>query len=337
MLSMIFIGVCNHLLYLIGAPLKQKNGNYVKCIFLFFLSVVGIDFNFSILEARIKNCRFKENVIEESSLSIEPLFSDFVGEVREVDLREDFSLNDISKLNKALKSFCVLVFKNQIIDRNHLLQLANIFGIPGGCQDITNLDTDPNSLEFRLRKGNEVWHMDMPILDAPPLASILYAVEIPKTGGDTQFIDLSRALQDLPTIWLDRLKNKYAIYDLEMIHRRIGITDLNEIKSIYPSNRHPMICSDPFSGKPCLMISSHLSFIEGIELDLNENQDNILAELFSYITKEPYTHKWEVGDVVFWNNRRCLHRVLPFADLVDRRRLYRVEVLGGLRPVEHEK
>jgi alpha-ketoglutarate-dependent 2,4-dichlorophenoxyacetate dioxygenase len=273
----------------------------------------------------------------ENQKYIEPLFSDFVAEVRGINLRENFSQNEVLMLKEALAKFCVLVFKNQSINHKHLIQLARIYGTPSGCDDITNLDAnnqilDPNSFEARQKKGNELWHIDMPMGDSPALVGILYAVEIPNNGGETEFVDLSRAFQNLPMVWQDQLKDKYAIHDLETLRKKIGISDPNELTSSLKPGRHPVICIDPFSGKQSLMISAHTRLIEGFELSLGQDQDSILAELLNHMITNPYTHQWEVGDVVLWNNRRCMHRVLPYASHKDRRRLMRVEVVGGPRP-----
>jgi len=78
-----------------------------------------------------------------------------------------------------------------------------------------------------------------------------------------------------------------------------------------------------------LMISAHTKKIEGLD---DANQDSIIEELINLITDKPYTHIWQPYDLIFWNNRRSLHRALPYNSEGERRRLKRVEIVGGDKP-----
>ena len=176
-----------------------------------------------------------------------------------------------------------------------------------------------------------LWHMDMPVLAVPPLAAMLLARDLPSTGGATQFSDLGAAWRTLSSGLQRRIGKMTVVHDLQTIRRRMGLTDPAEIRSDLPATEHPLVCFDPFSGKKSLLFSAHTSHVK----DLPDEEGNALLEdLLRHATREDlvYSHQWRRFDLVFWNNRRTLHRVLPYNDGSERRRLWRVEVLGTDQP-----
>src|SRR5580704_17276739 len=49
-----------------------------------------------------------------------------------------------------------------------------------------------------LGAGEAVWHTDMSYLDVPPMASMLYALEVPPAGGNTSFCSMYAVYDALP-------------------------------------------------------------------------------------------------------------------------------------------
>ena len=269
-------------------------------------------------------------------MRVRALREGFVAEIADVDLRENLDRRLISQLRDAAATYAVLVLHEQDVVYEDFLRFAGAFGSVGRCGDITNLNEDgsirpPSSLDARQARGNALWHTDMPVLSAPPLAAMLLAREIPPRGGETQFADLAAAWQALEPAYRKKLKGLRVVHRLEAIRKRMGLTDPKEIESEYAPSEHPLVCFDPFSGRRSMLFGAHterfrgLSEAEGVAL---------LDDLLRHATREEfvYTHKWRRFDLLMWNNRRVLHRVQPYDDASQRRRLWRAEVVGGKPP-----
>jgi alpha-ketoglutarate-dependent taurine dioxygenase len=80
-----------------------------------------------------------------------------------------------------------------------------------------------------------------------------------------------------------------------------------------------------------MLFGAHTSYFTGMS---PEESSAMLDQLLRHSTQEEfvYTHRWRRYDLLMWNNRRVLHRVLPYGVATDRRRLWRAEVVGGRRP-----
>ncbi len=270
------------------------------------------------------------------SLRLNSIRKAFVTEFRGIELTGKVDRRVAAALRDAVATYAVVVIRDQDIDYESFLRFAGTFGTSGRCGDITNLNDDgsiraPTSLDARQASGNALWHTDMPVLAVPPLAAMLLAREVPSTGGETQFADLAAALQALSPEMRRRLRKLRAVHELETIRRRMGLTDPLEIKSEYPPAEHPVVCLDPFSGRPSMLVGAHTSYFRGMS---HEASGALLDELLRHSTREEfvYTHKWRRFDLLMWNNRRVLHRVLHYDAAADRRRLWRAEVVGGRRP-----
>ena len=58
----------------------------------------------------------------------------------------------------------------------------------------------------------------------------------------------------------------------------------------------------------------------------------LLAELTQHATQPRYCwrHRWQVGDLLIWDNRCTMHRATPFDDFAEKRDLRRTTVIGDL-------
>jgi taurine dioxygenase len=184
-----------------------------------------------------------------------------------------------------------------------------------------------------LGAGEAVWHTDMSYLEDPPKASLLYALEVPGSGGDTWFCDMYKA-HDLLS---DALKSRIAGYRLKhdatynsggYVRQGTDPVD-NPIDS--PGVYHPLVCTHPETGRQVLYLGRRRNaYIEGLPL---QESELLLDELWSYAAREECTwrHKWRVGDVVLWDNRCTMHRRDAF-DPGARRILHRTQIKGDTRP-----
>jgi alpha-ketoglutarate-dependent taurine dioxygenase len=272
-----------------------------------------------------------------SQIAIKPLQPGFAAEVG-LDLSRPISAADGKAIRRAFAEHPVLVFRGQHDTKfERLGELAALFGEPGACGDITNLGpdgaiVDQDSLDARYTRGNLLWHMDMLVLERPPLGAMLLARELPGSGGgQTQFANLERALAQLPAERRQALDGLHAVHSLEIIRERMGITDPTEIKSEYAPGRHPLVVVDPVSNTRTLLFGAHTVGIDGLS---EEAGNALMVELLEIATAPDnvYTHTWQVGELVMWSNRRLLHRVLPYENRREKRRLWRMEILADAAP-----
>lgn len=180
-----------------------------------------------------------------------------------------------------------------------------------------------------LGDGEAQWHTDMSYLDRPPFASMLWAVELPDTGGDTWFASMPAALRSIPQELAARLRTlaiKHdGTYDSGGNVRKGMVANDDPTQSV--GTVHPMVITQPESGEHTLYLGRRRNaWIVGMPLEESERLLNIV---WSYATAEAVTlrHQWRLGDVVLWNNLTTMHRRDAFpAD--QYRTLHRSQIKG---------
>ena len=129
-------------------------------------------------------------------------------EVRGVDLTQPMDAAMRERLNRAFVEHSVLVFRDQHLSPQQLLDAVQLFGevfpqhntrfaLPECPQIhyISNQDFYPDGKRYIPGEG---YHTDHSNAAEPPKATVLHAVKLPDRGGDTQFVNMHRAYDDLP-------------------------------------------------------------------------------------------------------------------------------------------
>jgi len=184
-----------------------------------------------------------------------------------------------------------------------------------------------------LGAGEAVWHTDMSYLEVPPIASALYALEVPPSGGNTSFCSMY-AIYDALSPEMKRriagLKIKHdGTYNSGGFLRQ-GVTATDEPRKS-PGAVHPLVCTHPDTGRPMLYLGRRRNaYLMGLELDESEA---LLDELWTLVDRPEFKweHVWKVGDLVMWDNRCTMHRRDPFDDTA-RRVMHRTQIKGRLSP-----
>lgn len=271
-------------------------------------------------------------------MKITALTNRFVADVSEIDLRHPISQSDASALRHALLEFAVLVFRAQPLDSAQQFLVAGFFGRASHCGNITNIGADekivnPQSPDAIYARGNQLWHMDSTFVAIPPKAALLSARELPPTGGATQFADLRAGCSALSYGMTKRVNGAVVKHNLAALRRRIGLPapTAGDPGYFHQSVDHPLVVTHPESGRRNLFFSAHADCIHGLSI---QESDEILNELTASVTRTElvYTHQWQLDDLVVWDNRCVLHRVLPYDSDKHRRKLVRTEVLGDAAP-----
>ena len=184
-----------------------------------------------------------------------------------------------------------------------------------------------------LGAGEAVWHTDMSYLETPPKASLLYALEVPRAGGNTYFCNMYLAYEHLPASLKRRASGLQVKHDGTYnsgVYVRQGLTAVNDPVTS-PGAYHPLVVTHPETGRRALYLGRRRNaYLGGLSLVESEA---LLDELWSYATRDEivWHNEWQAGDVVLWDNRCTMHRRDPF-DPQSRRILHRTQIQGGIPP-----
>lgn len=284
------------------------------------------------------------------ALSVTPALDGFVAEVGDLDLSTPLQASQIRDIDAAMDQYAVLVFRDQELAPQAQLRFAENFGnLDLGFKktskspsrlghdellDISNVDESGRVADRNHRKivgnlANQLWHSDSSFQNPPARYSMLHAVVLPASGGETEFADMRAAYAALPDARKYQLEGLHAEHFA--LHSRflLGDTDYTEEqRQAIPAVSWPLVRKHPSSGRPLLFIGSHASHIQ--ELSVAEGR-LMLMDLLEHATQPRfvYRHSWRPGDLVMWDNRSTLHRGRPF-DLSARRELRRTTTLETL-------
>jgi alpha-ketoglutarate-dependent 2,4-dichlorophenoxyacetate dioxygenase len=163
--------------------------------------------------------------------------------------------------------------------------------------------------------GNRLWHTDSSFRPERSSYSMLLSHIIPPHGGDTEFADMRAAYRALSPALKTRIEGLEAEHTIWHSRKLAGYPEASEREtSMIPGARQPLVLVHPRTGVKALYLARHISHIVGLE---PAESDALLEELFAHATQTRfvYVHKWQVGDLVVWDNRCTMHRATPFDDL----------------------
>lgn len=254
-----------------------------------------------------------------------PLTDRFGVEVHDVDL-STIDAAGYADLRALFEEHSALLFRAQDINDAAHIRLANFFGpIEDRLADERNEDEDftvpqvsnvredgSTTGEMDLHtlnlKSNMLWHADSTFMPVPALTNILTARVVTKTGGNTELASSRAGWADLP----ERLKAQ--VRDTGFWHRyahsRARISpELAELPMFHkwPDQLWRAVWTNPVNGCEALYIASHAYAVEGMDTDAGAA---LIDELTDFVTQPQYvySHKWQVGDVLIWDQRAVLHR-----------------------------
>jgi len=281
-------------------------------------------------------------------LEVIPTSRPLAAEVRGVDLR-DLDAYAFEGIVDAWHLHSVLLFRGQSLDDQDLIAFSRRLGdldwapiqengrrFVEGLPEIyivSNVKVNGEAIGS-LGDGEAVWHTDMSYLDVPPKASLLYALEVPPTGGNTSFCTMYGVYEALPAQLKARIAGLRIKHDGTYNsggYVRQGVTPTDDPRTS-PGAVHPLVCTHPNSGRQMLYLGRRRNaYLVGLELTESEA---LLDELWRFVERPEFCweHVWRVGDLVLWDNRCTMHRRDAF-DPASRRIMHRTQVKGEQRPV----
>jgi taurine dioxygenase len=266
-------------------------------------------------------------------------------EVRGLDLNKPLDDFTIAALRSVWLERAVLVFRGQELTQDALVRFTRYFGKAGERVASTNTayaraNVLPQiMLISNVRENGETigalpdgelhFHHDMIQTEVPHMASMLYSIEVPTYGGETCFAAGYAAYETLDPQMKGRLEGKRVYNTYRYGTQKRG--DMTGATGFEDRSLHPAFRIHDETGRKAIYVNRLMStHVEGMSLQEGEA---LLEAVFDHAEKPEfiYCHQWQVGDLLFWDNRNSMHARKDFpAD--QRRMMWRTQILGMQKP-----
>ena len=279
-------------------------------------------------------------------MQIQALSQDFVARVEGLDFTQTVNEQVKSKLNEWFARYAVLVFPKQNLTPPEFMRAVEVFGelMPQQIKQFTlkdhpmvgyNSTQDLPLKNGQLQVRGENYHTDHSNEAAPPKATSLLAITLPSTGGDTQFVDVRRAYDELPESIRQRLSGLRSLHVHQSDRSPRAFAQLSqEALAEIPRSLQPLVIKHPESDRAALYLNT--GRMQGIDGMRDQEAFELIDALYAHATQPcyEYRHTWQVGDLVIWDNRSVMHQANADYDPNERRYLYRLMVKGvPLKPL----
>jgi alpha-ketoglutarate-dependent taurine dioxygenase len=271
-------------------------------------------------------------------IEVQPVAGSLGAEVRGVNVAAVAGGEVISEIRQALLDHLVVFFRDQKLTPQEQLAFAQQFGEPMEYPQLRGLPECPLitpvlKLEHERINFGGVWHSDTTYLTRPPMASMLYALEIPPYGGDTLFANQYQAYETLSDGLRKMLDGLTAINSSTKADasktREERLRDAGvEMKVLV--GEHPVVRTHPETGRRALYVNiGHTTHFKGWT---EEESAPLLAFLWHHQVRPEFTcrFRWQPGSIAFWDNRCVQHNAVN--DYQGFRRVMHRVTLAGDAP-----
>jgi taurine dioxygenase len=274
----------------------------------------------------------------EPEVRIAPVSGSVGAEISGVDLARPMSEATMQAIRQAYADYGVLFFRDQHLTPEDHIRFAELWGPININRFFTPVPDYPMIAEVRKEPDQQSniggsWHTDHSYDQIPALGSILYALEIPETGGDTQFASMYAAYDALSDGLKELLGGLKAVHSSRHVFgananrpkdlvERLGHAELAEQDAV-----HPVVITHPLSGRRSLYVNPGFTLrFDGWK---DEESQPLLEYLYRHAARAEFTcrFKWRAGSIAFWDNRATWHYALN--DYAGQRRLlHRITIEG---------
>ena len=276
--------------------------------------------------------------MSQSSHTIRKLSSSFGIEISGIDLSKDISAMDQMVIRELWAKHQLLLFRGQSLREEDLVRTSRYIGdleihirreyLSDENPEIllvSNIKKDGRSVGI-LSDTEVGWHYDQIYLPRPAVGSMLMAVKLPSSGGQTSFADMTAAFEALPDEIKSKINGTKAVQSYEAFNAQFSVTTNKTQKKLSPDIEQPLVRTHPISGRKALYICPGMT-TQIVGMDAHESAE-MLDYLFDFSVRPKfvYTHNWQMGDVLLWDNASTMHRREPF-DGNDERLMKRTTTL----------
>jgi taurine dioxygenase len=277
------------------------------------------------------------------TLQVSPVTTAIGGEIQGVDLSRPLGEEQFAEIRAALLERQVIFFHGQTLGPEQLIAFAQRFGDlqPASESSFANnaafpeidiLDFDGDRPPYNTK---EMWHTDFSGRERPTQGSVLYAQEVPATGGDTIWVSQCAAYEALSAPmkqYLARLKAEHRTVKAfgDDIRSRLWKDEAGRKRwaqlQALPFVEHPVVRTHPVTGRKALYINEGYTYrLLGVD---RKESDAVLAYLFQHLVTPEFQvrFRWRRQSVAVWDNQVTLHYAV--ADYAERRVMSRVTIQG---------
>ena len=263
-------------------------------------------------------------------------------EISGIDLAHPLSAAQADAVRAAWHEHLVLLFRNQRLSPDAHIAFSRHFGeldrheaLPRYRHPdhpeifmITNHEVDGKA--SATRNTGRQWHNDMSYTVRPAMGSLLYCRECPSVAGDTMFANMVRAYETLSKPMRDFLDPLWAVHDVMGSRdlRKRDPAQIAEIRKLTPPVAQPVVRTHPATGRKALNVHEMMcTHFVGMT---REESRPILEFLYEHSTphENVYRHRWQVDDLLMWDNRCTLHIALADYEHTSPRHMLRTTLLG---------
>jgi taurine dioxygenase len=277
-----------------------------------------------------------------------PLGAEIVG----LDLSADVDEATFREIEAVLDAREVIFFRGQRLTPEQHVRFSRHFGeveVPVNRQ--YSLPAQPeiyivsNIVENGRHLGNAdaglVWHTDSSYKKLPSRASLLYAIEVPRSAdgqslGDTCFASMAAAYDALPEGVRQTIDPLVGVHNyMIQYERRLARmraqgderADLSaDARASVPEVTHPVVMRHPRTGRKGIYVNS--AFTTAV-VGMEPAEGKALVDNLIVHASQPqfvYRHRWQAGDLLIWDNYATQHRAIQDYALPQRRLMYRTTV-----------
>ncbi|HWE98802.1 MAG TPA: taurine dioxygenase [Caulobacteraceae bacterium] len=276
-------------------------------------------------------------MLRANAIAVEPLTPTIGAFVRGVDLRE-LSATEVEEIRAALLTHQVIFFEGQDLSPAQQRDAAARFGelhvhplYPSdeAVPEIMVIDNHAQN-----PTDNDHWHTDVTFLERPAMGALLYAAEVPASGGDTLWSSMTAAYKALSKPMRDFLDGLSAVHDFVHAFPAEGLAGSQAGRERYEKARaenppviHPVVRTHPETGEPGLFVNSVFTArIKGLR---REESRALLDFLYRHVQQPEFVARlrWSPGALAFWDNR-CTQHYAVNDYLPGRRVMHRATILG---------
>ncbi len=265
------------------------------------------------------------------SITTVPINGALGAEIEGVDLSIATDVEMFKEIHDALIRHQVIVFRDQKLGPQQLVKLGKNFGKLHVNAFVKGVEGYPEIMPVKSEENKEkrftgLWHSDISWGTHPSMGSLLYAVEVPRFGGDTLFANMYLAFSSLSEGMQKMLENLNAEHRVDRHH-----TAKPEYADIPDDGvMHPVVTTHPVTGKKILFVNEY--FTTRFESMSEEESSPLLSYLHQHSARPDFTCRihWEPGTLIFWDNRCTQHYATN--DYPGQKRLMHRVTIDGDRP-----
>ena len=260
-----------------------------------------------------------------SQITITPIKDKVFGAIVTNTTLRNLSEAEFETVQAAFLKYGFLVFPAQFLTEEENMAFGERFGELqfGGKQVANRKQREDGSFETFEPKdqnmmgilGNQNWHADSTYMPVSAQCGVLSALAVPDEGGQTEFADLRAGYAALDQETKKRIESLSAYHSTQVSQANDnGNFPPQQADTIFHGEAYlrPLVKTHPETGTKTLFIGRHAFGIPGLP---RQDSRELLKSLVDFVvsdTSRVYSHKWQVGDTIIWDNRALLHRAQPY-------------------------